>query len=338
MIDNFFLKNKITIIDVGCAGGIDPIFLNLIEKNYASAIGFDGDAEEIKKLNSLNKRKNIKYFNNLISDTNKVLNFNLSGSVSSINVRKDRKKIYKEKYKSAKVQSYTLDEWVSANILKNNIILKLDIEGSEVKALKGAKNLLKQCVSTVKVEFNYHSEKNTNNFYEIHKLLLDNNFQLMSLSNEENHMFGTNSGDALYFKTINGFDKLINEEFKKNNIIQMILISIFLKKFEYASLLLSEYENIIPISITNKFWDIIIKNQYISNLNPFSFPKISFLFYYLSVFFAGKKSHSKSFSKINRLTYSKYLFFNSYFSIFKKKYKKQLIDKIKKYKIINNIK
>ena len=118
----------------------------------------------------------------------------------------------------------------------------------------------------------------------------------------------------------------------------MILISIFLKKFEYASLLLSEYEKIIPIGITNEFWNIIIKNQYISNLNPFSFPRISFLFYYLSVFFAGKKSHSKSFSKINRLTYSKYLFFNSYFSIFKKKYKKQLIDKIKKYKIINNIK
>ena len=89
-----------------------------------------------------------------------MIDFFISGTVSSLDERKDRIKVYSEKYQNEKVQSYTLDHWLSKNNISNNIILKLDIEGSEVRALNGAKLALKNMISFIKVEFNYHSDKN----------------------------------------------------------------------------------------------------------------------------------------------------------------------------------
>ena len=333
LLKKYLKKNKITIIDLGCAGGIDPIFSTLIKEEYAKAFGFDGNKNEIKKLIKNTKSDDTTYINNLISDKNEMIDFFISGTVSSLDERKDRIKVYSEKYENKKVQSYTLDNWLSKNNISNNIILKLDIEGSEVRALNGAKLALKNMISFIKVEFNYHSDKNKNNFYEIHEILLKNNFQLMSITNEESPLFGVSAGDGLYFKNIHGYNLINSTEKKMKFIIQSVYTSILLKKYEYAALLLNEYSPIISKDISNELWKLILKNYYLPNVSLFSFPRLSFMFYFISAILAGKNSHKKSYPKINRLINSKFLFVNLVLNIFKKKYKQKLLKKILIYKI-----
>jgi FkbM family methyltransferase len=333
IIKKYLKDNRIEIYDIGCAGGIDPIFSKLLNDDLALGYGFDGSKNEINKLKNKSKTKNTQYFNNLISDQNKLIDFYISGTVSSINKRHDREKLYNEKYRYEKIQSYCLDYWLKQKKTNNCGILKLDIEGSEILALKGAAISLVKSICFVKVEFNYHSKINTNNFAEIHKYLTDKKFQLMGITNEENEFFGINSGDGLYFKTIEGFETETNLKLKLNILIQSIYVSITLRKFEYSFLLLNEYKSILPKDIYNEFFNTISRNFYLPNVFSISLPRLSFLFFYLSIFFAGNKSHTKSFPKMNRLVKSKYLYVNLFFNFFKNQYKKKLIKKFHSYKI-----
>ena len=95
----------------------------------------------------------------LISDRNDFIDFFISGTVSSVNARDDRVKLYNEKFVNKKIQSFTLDEWTKNKNLDGCSILKLDIEGSEIRALTEAKKELENNINFVKVEFNYHSKK-----------------------------------------------------------------------------------------------------------------------------------------------------------------------------------
>ena len=155
----------------------------------------------------------------------------------------------------------------------------------------------------------------------------------MGITNEENEYFGINSGDGLYFKTFKGFDNIVSNEKKITTIIQSVYVAISLNKFEYASLLLIEYKSIIPNALYDELLKIILSNFYIPNLLPIPFPRISFLFYILSAFFGGKRSHTKSFPKINRLVKSKYLYINLFSKFFKNRYRQKLFKKYEIYKI-----
>ena len=102
--------------------------------------------------------------------------------------RKDRIKVYSEKYQNEKVQSYTLDHWLSKNNISNNIILKLDIEGAEKFALKGMINTLKitrnVCISC----HDFLAEKYNDVFYRskdiVKDFLIKNNYEIIEREHE----------------------------------------------------------------------------------------------------------------------------------------------------------
>ncbi len=299
-------NTKICILDAGCAGGIDPFFNDLIINSDSYAYGFDANIEEINKLINTNENPNINYYNFLISNKIDKEKFYKHETVGSIFENELKKKSYKNKYKEILIDSITLDKFVINKNIKDIIILKVDIEGSEVNLLDGAVKILEDLVVCVKIEFNLHSPARTNNFSEIHKKMIDNNFQLMNICLDEGNIFGIHSGDALYLKKPTKL--ILNNLYKKDKLLNYINLLLFLNKREFAYLVLEnskKYFNNIDYQNLKK----IINNKiFLNNILNFSFPKISMLFFYLSMFFAGNKYKSKSFPKINRLKQSNIFF------------------------------
>jgi len=133
-----------SILDIGCRYGIFPLFKHCY-KEFAY-LGVDADYDEIKRLKKKYKKfKNIKFFNTFLSNENKTVNFNIhahhgysttkkinSDSIWFGKIRNKEKKILKKK----KLKSFKSSDWIKSNI-DDNIILKLDIEGSELDFLKG---------------------------------------------------------------------------------------------------------------------------------------------------------------------------------------------------------
>ena len=62
------ISSRFSLIDAGCSGGIDRIFLRLGEK--FRALGIDASVDEIAKLNRLNTHQNIKYVDGLLGMSN----------------------------------------------------------------------------------------------------------------------------------------------------------------------------------------------------------------------------------------------------------------------------
>lgn len=54
---------------------------------------------------------------------------------------------------SEEVQILTLDSWLSTNKLKNNLVVKMDIEGHELFALRGAQAALRSRIKVLQFEF-----------------------------------------------------------------------------------------------------------------------------------------------------------------------------------------
>ena len=162
---SYFIKNKKMIyIDVGANDGKYCFNFMTFYSKYFDEIYL---IEPLKELNASIK-KNVPYFteiiNNLIIDKKKQTNFHKSSnsSLSSIfEYSNNTNKIYENKNKGIiQVMGQTLD-----NIVKNknqkSIFLKIDTQGSELLALKGAKKLLNN-VDLLYIECSFASQYKNN--------------------------------------------------------------------------------------------------------------------------------------------------------------------------------
>ena len=327
-------NTKICILDVGCAGGIDPLFKDLIKNNKAYAYGFDANEDEINELIKKDKnKKNIKYYKNIVSDKLGKLEFFKLHTVGSIYRRKDREEFFNEDYKKILVDSITLDKFIIEKKIKDIIVLKVDIEGSEVSLLKGSNKILDNQVFCIKIEFNFHSPEKTNNFYEIHKILVNKNFQLMNLSINESNIFGIDGGDALYLKKINKL--IINKKLNVEVIRNYIDLLIHLNKRDFANIIIKNCKEFFKKNDFMKLKERINDRLFFNNIVKFSFPKLSFFFFYMSMLFAGNKYNTKSFPKINRLKQSNLFFWNIKSKKVKTKYFSSLNKQIDRYNFLN---
>ena len=146
-------KNKILLIDCGCNYGFYSLFsASLSDKNLVYSIEASKKTyfEFLRNLN-LNKLQNIKFENRAISNLdNEVITFNesendweSSQSHSDFNLSS-----------ISKVNTLTIDTLVKKIKVKNyNIIIKLDIEGAEMKALEGAFKLVESTSPLIIMEF-----------------------------------------------------------------------------------------------------------------------------------------------------------------------------------------
>lgn len=123
----------------------------------------------IKKIKTENKLKNVNVLNYLLSDSEEMYN------VQNLNL--PNASYVKSNNKNIAIKSKTLDELVNTNIIKDKIgLLHFDVEGMELKVLKGSINVIKRDKPIIIVETLGKSEKNSmlNNFilnlrYRIYK-------------------------------------------------------------------------------------------------------------------------------------------------------------------------
>ncbi|MFB6181085.1 MAG: FkbM family methyltransferase [Candidatus Nanohalobium sp.] len=131
------IRKKDVIYDVGSYHGLYAI-LGSKNKSYA----FEIDPENIKtiqKNKELNSKRNITIKNAAVTNRNGVINFQ-SGKKQSNQIGKGTNKI----------KSITLDKF-STNA-KDPDIIKIDVEGAELKVLEGSKKTIRRCKPTIFLE------------------------------------------------------------------------------------------------------------------------------------------------------------------------------------------
>ena len=117
---------------------------------------FEPLKEELKKQKEILGNNNISYFNFALGDTIKNIKINIVSRRDSSSILNPIEK-YSQDYKKISVRSIHVDKL--DNILKNKNLkspnlLKIDVQGYELRTLKGAKNSLKK-IDYIIIEISY---------------------------------------------------------------------------------------------------------------------------------------------------------------------------------------
>lgn len=186
----FTLKNASTIFDIGSNRGEFALNMSLIFPN-ATIQAFEPFPPVFEQLvSNIKNNKNI-FANQLaISDKRCQLPFHVNKSVDTNSLLKSIKTNQSfdkatENVEIINVESTTLDIYCSENKIDKIDILKMDIQGAELLALKGAKNLLlENKIKAIFLEISFQPQySNQALFIEIYNVLNENGFVLSNIFN-----------------------------------------------------------------------------------------------------------------------------------------------------------
>ncbi len=221
-------EKKLVIFDVGCyRGTFTKSMLNFLSKSKYKFYLFDINKKVKRYISNLIKLKNINYKEIALTDKKgkAIYNFNpffeAAGSSISNIVRDDKKWNFSRKlilktlffktknFIKYKVKTTTLDSFVRFNRINSIDVLKIDVEGSEHKLLKGAKNTLKKNkIKVIALEIIEKKDLFASKEKKILKLLSKSNFVLLKK---------VNILSISFFSNIKGNDYLlINRKYAKS--------------------------------------------------------------------------------------------------------------------------
>lgn len=150
------LKPNDTFIDVGaCIGDYSLFASSIITKGRIYAFEpFKKSIEMFEENIRLNNIKNISIFNGVASDKNGYEHLSIEKE-SEVNHIVHEKNIHN----GIKIPSITLDRYITENNIKQVAILKIDVEGSEMKVLKGAeKSIRNKKIKKILIELNKNNQ------------------------------------------------------------------------------------------------------------------------------------------------------------------------------------
>lgn len=327
---------NLTCVDVGCAGGFDPFFARLPNQDLINFYGYEPNKDEFKKFKKLkNLPKNYEIKNIAISDSSGQKTFFSNSTVSSLNERKDRELRFGEKFEEQLINCSTLFDCRRSKSIKNDIdILKIDTEGSEIRVLNGAGDLIDKEILCIKAEFAFDSRNGTNKFSEIDELLTNKGFKLMAITTNKSINGGLSGGDCLYF-----FDPSINSNRK---ISEMQLKKLAIISFSFGFI---DFCSILPIfcaefsdhDFVSEIKELASSEIYLPRLMPFYSVKLAYLFSLLSILIIGKKSGSKISPSSNRLLPFKNLYIKTFSSFLRKIRINHISQRVKNAKLIQSL-
>ena len=171
----FIKKYNGSFVDCGCNFGAYsiPIAKEFEDQNIYA---FDASKKAIYNLKQnieLNKIKNINYFNIGIGDKNTEMYFN-----EDVNdLKNDGSFRFTQNKNNKKINIYKLDDiFKNEKIsLKENIIIKLDLEGFDFLALKGLSETIKKSKVIIFIEVSKMLLENSENFSNEFDLFIKNN-------------------------------------------------------------------------------------------------------------------------------------------------------------------
>ena len=174
-------KSSIFLIDCGSNFGFYSLFVcSLSNKNKVISIEASPDTfKEFKNNIDLNKFNNIKYFNKAVSYVDNAI-------VELKESEKDwESSIISSDYKvinSIKIDTITLDTVLREEILnEETLIIKIDVEGSDLDVLAGAKKVIQQYKPIIIIEFSRYITQNQRFNYDYLKaFLVQNEYEIYS--------------------------------------------------------------------------------------------------------------------------------------------------------------
>lgn len=201
-------KLKISLLDIGAAGGVEPRWEKIID--FVNYIGFEPDSRSFLKLKENDKYHKIYNIGAWSFKGQIQINLCKIPQVSSfytpnfeiLNLFPNKERFLVEK--NNKINVVTID-----SVLKSDCdFIKIDIQGGELEVLKGANQVLGETLGLeLEVEF-IEMYKNQPLFGEVCKYLETKNFCFMDFTNlcrwERNAHVGIGQnvfGDALFLKT-----------------------------------------------------------------------------------------------------------------------------------------
>ena len=146
-------KDKVLFLDCGCNYGFYSLYVASLssENQIISVEASKKTLEELNKNLNLNNFSNIYFYNNAISDTDeKIINFNESekdweSSITHQNYNSNESSIVYSIKIDTLVQDYELEKY--------KIIIKLDIEGNEMRGIHGSLDLIEKSSPLIIIEF-----------------------------------------------------------------------------------------------------------------------------------------------------------------------------------------
>ena len=171
----FIKKYNGSFVDCGCNFGAYSIPIAKKFENQ-NIYAFDASKKAIYNLQQnieLNKIQNINYFNIGIGDKNTEAYFNENID----NLKNDGSFRFSQNSNNEKINIYKLDDvFKNEKIsLKENIIIKLDLEGFDFLALKGLSETIKKSKVIIFIEISKMLLENSENFSNEFDLFIKNN-------------------------------------------------------------------------------------------------------------------------------------------------------------------
>ena len=189
IIRKFSNKNKLLFVDCGCNYGFYSFYTaSLSEQNKIISIEASKETlDEFTKNLNLNNFKNINFFNNSVSNS---IGENVTFFESKNDWESSQTHSNFRLNSNFKIKSITID-----NLLKNYflddfiVIIKLDIEGNEINALKGAMEVIKKAEPLIIIEFSIYSFENLDNIDYLKNFLIKYDY---SIFDTKYNMIATN--------------------------------------------------------------------------------------------------------------------------------------------------
>ena len=171
-------EGKLLFIDCGCNYGFYSLYTaSLSEQNEIISIEASKNTlEEFKKNLNLNNLKNVNFFNNAVSS---IAGENVSFH-ESINDWESSQTHKNFKTSSELiVNSITIDSLLKDDFLDDyNVIIKLDIEGNEINAIKGALDIIKKSNPLIIIEFSKYIFENLDNIDYLKNFLIKYDYSI----------------------------------------------------------------------------------------------------------------------------------------------------------------
>ena len=200
LLDTIINNNKNSqsvVLDIGCNIGYYSL-LCANHKSISNIYSIDGNLDTINLLNMscyINKISNIKLINMCVSDkldefhnTSNIDLVKKNGNIGGLSFMKATDiKSNGQDY----ISSTTIDYIISKNNINDVIIMKIDIEGGELNALKGAINsLMANIIKNIIIEI---SPKFNNDGIEILNILKYNNYEIYNIPHLETGVYNNNN-------------------------------------------------------------------------------------------------------------------------------------------------
>ncbi len=186
-IKRFSNLNKLLFVDCGSNYGFYSLYTaSLSEKNQIISIEASKDTsnEFIKNL-KLNNFKNINFFNNAVSNSSgENISFYESindweSSQTHNNFKFNSEVVVKSIKIDGLLQDYILDDYI--------VIIKLDVEGNEINAIKGALNIIKKSSPLIIIEFSKYIFENLGNIDYLKNFLIKYDYSIYDVNlNKQN--------------------------------------------------------------------------------------------------------------------------------------------------------